>query len=71
MNEQVTLQEPQVPPEPHELQLPPMPQALFVEGHMTNVESRSDLINLTQLMMTQAYIVNNHFVGQANQGDRP
>ena len=28
-------------------------------------------MNLTQLMTTQAHVVNNHFMAQANQGDRP
>ena len=28
-------------------------------------------MNLTQLMTDQDHVVNNHFVGQANQGDIP
>ena len=38
---------------------------------MTNAEFRANLMNLTQLMMAQAHVINNHFVSQANQGDRP
>ena len=44
-----------------------MTQSPFVEGDMTNVELRSVLMNLTQLMTTQVDVVNNHFVAQANQ----
>ena len=61
-------------PEPQELHVPqvfPMPQDPFVEGDMTNAELRDALMNLTQLMTAQSHVVNNHLVGQANQGDRP
>ena len=73
-NEEFPLQEPQVPPEPQEPevpQVPPMPQGpqfRFVEGDMTNAKLRDDLMNLTQLIMAQSHVVNNHFVAQANQG---
>ena len=57
-NDEVPLQEPQVPLEPQESpvpQVPPMPKSLFVEGDMINVELRASLINLTQLMIDQAH----------------
>ena len=38
---------------------------------MTNEGLRAALMNLTQLMTAQSHVVNNHLVGQANQGDRP
>ena len=51
--------------------MPPMHHALFVEGDMTNLELWDALIKIIQLMMTNDHVFNNHFVGQANQGDRP
>ena len=36
---------------------------------MTNAELWAALMNLTELMMAQAYVVNNHLVGISNQGD--
>ena len=56
---------------PLEPQVPPMPQAAFIEGDMTNAELGANLMNLIQLMTTQAHVVNNHFVAQANQGVGP
>ena len=38
---------------------------------MTNAELRAALMNMKKLVMDQAHVVNNHFVVQANQGDRP
>ena len=35
--------------------MPPMPQAHFVEGDMTNAELRAALMNLTQLMTAKAH----------------
>ena len=60
-----------MPPETQEPQVPFMTETPFVEGDMTNVELRAALMNLTQLMTAQSHVVNNHLVGQANQGDRP
>ena len=51
--------------------MPPMPLAPLIEGDMTNAELRDALMNVTQLMTAQAQVVNNHFVAQANLGDRP
>ena len=68
-NEEVPLQEPQVPPEPKEPLVPqmlPILQAHFVEGHMTNAELRFALMNLTQLLTAQDHVINNHFVAQSN-----
>ena len=62
MNDAVPPSEPQGP------QMPPITQALFLEGDMTKAELKDALINLTQLMTAQAQVVNNHFVAQANQG---
>ena len=73
-NEEVPVQEPQEPPEPQEpqvTQVPPMPQDLFAKRDMTNAELRDALMNLTQLMASQAHVVNNHFVAQSNQGVGP
>ena len=68
---EVPLQEPQVPPDSQGPQVPPMPQAPFFEGYMTNAELQAALTNLTQLMTAEDHVVNNHLVGQANQGYRP
>ena len=38
---------------------------------MTYAELWDSLTNMNQLMKTQAHVVNNHFVGQAKQGDMP
>ena len=51
--------------------MPQVPQALFVEGNMNNAELRDSLMNLTQLMMAQTYVVTNHLVAQGNPRDRP
>lgn len=56
---------------PLEPQVPPMPQAAFIEGDMTNAELGANLMNLIQLMTTQAHVVNNHFVAQANKEGVP
>ena len=48
-----------------------MPQGPFVEENMTKGMFMTTLKNMTQLVMDQAHIVNNHFVGKANQVDRP
>ena len=73
-NEEVPLQEPQVPPElqdtqepqvtqdPQEPRVPPLPQATFVEGDMTNRELRTALMNRTRIMTTQAHVVKTHFI---------
>ena len=48
-----------------------MPQFIFVEGDMSNKELSDTLIKFTQLMMTKAHVINNHFVvydNQANMG---
>ena len=60
-----------MPLEPQDPQVPPMRQAPFVEGDMTNAEFRANLMNLTQLMMAQAHVRNNHFVAQDNKGVDP
>ena len=52
-------------------QIVSMPHAPFDEGDMTNAELRNALINLTQLMMDQAHVVNNHFVSQPNKWGGP
>ena len=52
-------------------QMPPMGQAPFVEGDMTNAELRASVMNLTELMTAQAHVFNNHFIVQANQGVGP
>ena len=73
-NEEVLLQEPQVPPEPHVFQVPQVPsipQGPFVERDMTNAKLRTALINLTQLVTAQDHVLNNHFDCQANQGEWP
>ena len=49
-------QEPQVPPEPQGHLAPPTPRASFVEADMTYTELQASLINLTQLMTTQAHV---------------
>ena len=48
-----------------------MPQDPFIEGDMTNAELRAALMNFTQLMTALTHVVNNPFMGQANQGDSP
>ena len=73
-NEEVPLQEPQVPPEPQEPQVPQVPlrsHSPFVEEDMTNAELRASLMNFTQLMTAQAHVVNNNFVAQDNQRYSP
>ena len=63
-----------MPPGPQETQVPQvtlMPQAPFTEEDMTNTELTATLMNMNQLMTAQAHVVNNHFVAQENQGDRP
>ncbi|TMW84182.1 hypothetical protein EJD97_025668 [Solanum chilense] len=67
-NEEVPLQEHQVPPKP---QVSLMPRATFVERDMTNEELRDTLMNLTQLMTAKHHVVNNHFGSQANEGVGP
>ncbi|TMW97730.1 hypothetical protein EJD97_005070 [Solanum chilense] len=54
-----------------EPQVPTIRQAPFVEGDMTNADLRPAVMNLTQLIMAQAHVVNNHFVTQDNQGVGP
>ena len=46
-NEDVPLQEPQVPLEPQEPHNPPMPLDPFVEGDMINFEFRDGIMNFT------------------------
>ena len=63
-----------MPPGPQETQVPQvtlMPQDPFIKGDITNVDLMDALMNLTQHMTVQAHVVNNHFVAQENQGDRP
>ena len=59
------------PKEPKEPQGPTIRQAPFVEGNMTNAYLRAAIMNLTQLIMAQVHVVNNHFVTQDNQGVGP
>ena len=47
------------------------PQAPYVEVDMTSVQIRVALRSLSQLMMTQAHVINNHVVAQANLGVGP
>ena len=52
-------QDPQVPQMPSTSE---GPQSPLFKGDMTNTELRDALINLTQLVMAQDHVVNNHFV---------
>ena len=47
------------------------PQAPYVEGDMTSVQIRVALRSLTQLMTTQAHVITNYVVEQANLGVGP
>ena len=51
--------------------MPPVPQAPFVKGDMTNAKMRAALMNLTQLMAAQDSVFNNHFIFQDYQGGGP
>ena len=66
MNEEVPPQEPQGSQVPQMPQMPQGPQAPYVDEDMTNAMIRSFFRVFTQLMTTQAQVVTNHVVAQAN-----